>query len=458
MSWRGRALAVAGVLAAALLSLRGGAAPALRTDARFPLGTRAARPPSWPAALARQATPIAHVVFIVQENRSLDNLFQGYPGADTVPSGLNSKGQRITLQPIPLTEQYDMDNSSVGFFAGCDGEPPGRNCKMDGFDRIAVYGPHERYRHPQYGYVPRSESKPYFDIAQQYVLGDRTFTSQLDGSFVSHQYAIAGFASHAVNFPRGHWHCGGGRSDTVMTLTRTRDYGPNIHPCFENQTLGDELDAVGLTWRFYSEDLNRTGGLWSAYGAIEHIRYGPDWKNVIVPAARFLKDVRNGTLSNVTWITPEWRTSDHPSSGSALGPQWVTALVNAVGESQFWNTTAIFIMWDDWGGWYDHVPPPYEDYDGLGIRVPLLIVSAYAKRGYVTHVQYEQGSVLRFVEDNWGLAQLAASDARANDPANDAFDFSAPPRKFKRFHAGVPDAFFRSVHSIDSGGDGSIKN
>ena len=90
-------------------------------------------------------------------------------------------------------------------------------------------------------------------------------------------------------------------------------------------------------------------------------------------------------------------------------------------------------MWDEWGGWYDHVPPPYEDYDGLGIRVPLLIISPYAKRDYVSHVQYETGSVLRFIEDQYGLAALSASDARANDPAGDCFDFSQQPRPFVPF-------------------------
>ena len=116
--------------------------------------------------------------------------------------------------------------------------------------------------------------------------------------------------------------------------------------------------------------------------------------------------------------------------------------MNAVGTSQFWNSTVVFLMWDDWGGWYDHVPPPQLDYDGLGIRVPLLIISPYAKQGYVSHVQYEHGSILRFAEDNFGLPQLAASDTRANDPAGDCCNFSQPPRAFTPFATPYKPSFF----------------
>ena len=123
--------------------------------------------------------------------------------------------------------------------------------------------------------------------------------------------------------------------------------------------------------------------------------------------------------------------------GGGFGPSWVTALVNAVGESKFWNSTAIFVQWDDWGGLYDHVPPPYRDYDGLGFRVPLLVISPYAKHDHVSHVQYETASVLRFAEDLFGSSQLAAADKRANSPANDCFDFSQKPRKFVRIKAHV---------------------
>ena len=160
-----------------------------------------------------------------------------------------------------------------------------------------------------------------------------------------------------------------------------------------------------------------------------------------------ITDVANGQLADVTWVTPSCKNSDHAACGSATGPEWVTDVVNAIGESRFWNSTVIFVMWDEWGGWYDHVKPPYVDYDGLGLRVPLLIISPYAKHGYISHVQYEHGSILRFIEDRFGLARLAASDTRANSPAADCFDFSQPPRPFKPFGTPMrPKDVLRMLH------------
>ena len=162
----------------------------------------------------------------------------------------------------------------------------------------------------------------------------------------------------------------------------------------------------------------------------------------------------NGSLANITWITPTWETSDHPGLNETQGPAWVASLVDAVGASKFWKSTAIFIIWDDWGGWFDPVPPVYKDYDGLGFRIPMLVISPYAKHGSVTHVQYETSSVLRYIEDTFGLPQLANSDARANDPANDAaaFDYGQPPRTFEKIPGDKPAAYWmqleRSSHLL----------
>ncbi len=148
---------------------------------------------------------------------------------------------------------------------------------------------------------------------------------------------------------------------------------------------------------------NGTAYQWNGYQAINHIYNGPQWSNVVTPPSQFLTDVQNGTLATVTWVEPTYPDSDHSGNGSTTGPAWVASVVNAVGESKFWDSTAIFVMWDEWGGWYDPVAPPYEDYDGLGFRVPLLVISPYAKQGYVSHTQFEHGSILRFVEDTFGL-------------------------------------------------------
>jgi phospholipase C len=396
------------------------------------------------AAHATLSGKIEHVVIIVQENRSFDNLFQGYPGADTVPSGLNSLGQTIPLAPVGLSDRYQIGHSVFDSLAACDGSPPGQNCKMDGFNNeVQIGGP----ANGQYVYVPHRQTKPYFAMANEFVLADRMFASQIDESFVAHQYLIAGQANGAVDVPNLEWGCSGSLSDQVTTLNKSRGIGPSEAPCFDYKTIGDELDEAHLSWRFYTSVLSGDGGWWSGYQAVRHIRYGPDWQtDIVTPQTQFITDVGNGKLANVTWITPICRNSDHVNCGSKTGPDWVASLVNAVGESKLWPTTAVFVLWDDWGGTYDHVPPPYADYDGLGFRVPLIAISPYAKHGYVTHVQYETASVLRFAEDTFGLASLAASDARATDPAGDCFDFTQPPRPFVPIPTNLGRAYFMRQH------------
>ncbi len=396
---------------------------------------------------AKASGKIQHVVIIVQENRSFDNLFQGFPGADTKPYGYTSTGQKVQLGPVGLEASWDVDHSSGGFYAACDGRGsiPGTNCKMDGFDKEWEGCHRSCPPHPQYSYVPHAETKPYFEMGKQYVVADRMFASNFDASsFISHQYIIAGQANSAVDYPRTSWGCDGGPPDKIGTVTVNppRQYGPQIQACFDNQTLGDELDAAGRSWGFYTATLFGDGNVWSAYQAIKHIRYGPDWKSdIITPQTKFLNDV-NGNLRSVSWITPTCENSDHASCGSNTGPAWVTSLVNAVGKSKYWNSIAIFIMWDDYGGWYDHVAPPYADYDGLGMRLPLIVISPYAKQQYVSHVQYEHGSILRFIEDQFGLPRLTASDSRAISPEADCFDFSKPPRHFTPIQSSLDQRFF----------------
>ena len=431
MKWFAGCVAAAAIVAQAGCARGVTALPAMQSDRAL-------------ASLsATGAGKILHVVYVVQENRSFNNLFYGYPGADTVKSGKNSKGQEVKLQPIRLSTSYEMDHSADAMFAACNGtgKLPGTKCRMSGFDRERLYdGP----PNGQYAYVPHDETKPYFAMAREWVLADRMFASQLDESFVAHQYVIAAQAHSSVNVPSYFWGCGGNEQNEVATITHQRTYGTSQLPCFNYRTLGDELDDAGLPWRFYTSKYNHPiSGYWSAYQAVRHIFNGPDWKkDVIVPQKRFLTDVAAGKLAAFTWVTPLCENSDHPACGGGFGPSWVASVVNAVGESKFWDSTAIFVQWDDWGGLYDHVPPPYRGYDGVGFRVPLLVISPYAKQNYVSHVQYETASVLRFAEDLFGLSQLAAADARAASPANDAFNFAQKPRKFVPIAAPQGPAFF----------------
>jgi phospholipase C len=398
---------------------------------------------------ATGAGKIKHVVYIVQENRSFDNMFKGYPGADTRSYGYNSKGKKIELQPYPMGTPYEIDHSAAAMFSACNGTGvlPGTFCRMNGFNKeLSGGGP----PNPEYVYVPQSQSQPYWDMAHEWVLADKMFQSQLDESFVAHQYVIAAQAAWSVDLPNGRWGCGGGSSDIVETITIRRTPGRPIHPCYSYQTLGDELDKARLSWRFYASTYGSKssgdGAEWSSYMAIRHIRYGPDWKYVISPNWKFITDVRAGKLANFTWVTPVCDDSDHVNCPGHYGPSWVAALVNTVGQSKFWDSTAIFVQWDDWGGLYDHVPPKHLDRDSLGFRVPLLVISPYAKQNFVSHVHYETASVLRFAEDLYGLGQLSVADARAASPAADCFDFSQNARAFTKISAPYPPSFF--MHNL----------
>ncbi len=397
---------------------------------------------------ATGASKIKHVIFVVQENRSFDNLFQGYSGANTVSKGMDSYGHTITLAPVSLKTVYVIDHSASAMFAACNGTGriPGTDCRMNGFNNESSFGGPVN---PQYVYVPRSESKPYFKMAHEWVVADNMFQTQLDESFVAHQYVIAAQAQSSVDLPFSLiWGCAGGSGDEVATIDQQRNIGGSYQPaCFDYTTLGDELDKAKLSWRFYAvrygDDGGGNGGTWSAYQAVRHIFYGPDWKkNVISPNWKFLTDVQAGKLANFTWITPTCSESDHLECGGGYGPSWVSAIVDTVGASKFWDSTAIFVQWDDWGGFYDHVAPPLKDYDGNGFRVPLLVISPYAKQNYVSHVKYETTSVLRFAEDLFGLRHLAAADKRATSPAADCFDFSQNPRPFTAIKAPYPPSFF----------------
>ena len=392
---------------------------------------------------------IRHVVVIIQENRSVDNLFQGFPGADTQPYGLNESGKKIRLKPVLLEAGWDFAHDSTSFFNACDGRGsyPGTHCKMDGFDkehwRCGEAGyPRCPNANPPYSYVPRYETKPYFFIGEQYVFADAMFPSNFDsGSFISHQYIIAAQASSTVNYPVGPWGCGG--ASRIPTVTSARAIGANVSACLNNTTIGDELDNAGVSWRYYTSTVNHSGGTWSAYQAIRHIYDGADWQHdVVTPQTKFFSDVSHGVLPAVSWITPTCKNSDHPGCTSNTGPDWIASLVNAIGESPYWDSTMIFIFWDDYGGWYDHVPPELVDYDGLGIRVPLLMVSAYAKKGCVSHVRYEHGTILKFVEDQWSLPRLSASDARANPVSANCFNFSKPPRAFTKIPSSRGEEYF----------------
>jgi phospholipase C len=290
--------------------------------------------------------------------------------------------------------------------------------------------------------------EPYWALAQQYVLGDRMFQSNTGPSFVAHQYMIAGQSGNVAENPTGSvWGCDAERGTTAALMGPNGTELPGVYPCFDYQTTADLLDEKGVTWRYYAPGSGDNYFILSAYQAVRHIRFGKDWdQNVISPSRRVLVDIKAGELAQVTWIVPDWSHSDHPGSGSE-GPDWVASIVNAIGNSPYWNSTAIFISWDDWGGWYDHVDPPKVDAMGPGFRVPLLIVSPYTKHGYITHRNHEAAGFIKFIEYNFDLGTLGARDA-GTDAYLDCFDYTQKPPAFAPIPTKVKaDQLIREVDS-----------
>jgi phospholipase C len=402
-------------------------------------GTSVASIPQKPAPTVR------HVIVIFQENRSTDNLFHDFPNADIADRGVNSHGDIIPLAPAPLVSAYDLDHSHVAFLAYYD------NGKMDGADTRAVACVRDpgncRFPNPQFVYVPPTDVKPYFDMAERYSFADRMFQTNQGPSFPAHQFIISGTSSPAATSdlfaaenpflqsgpPSASSFSKSGCAATPGTVVNLIDpsgdeFSKSSFTCFEHPTLPDLLDAKHLSWRYYSVG-DAWNALWNGPSAIRHLRFGADWSKVVAQNSQVLKDIANRELPTVSWVIPDGRASDHPAVNDGSGPSWVAAIVNAVGESEYWPDTVIFVTWDDWGGFYDHVAPPiYNSYE-FGFRVPLIVISPYAKRGYVSHVTHDFGSILKFIEKKFGLPSLGYADSRADD-LSDCFDFNRWPRSF----------------------------
>ena len=376
---------------------------------------------------------IKHIVIIMQENRTFDNMFNGFPGAETVQSGM-SHGVVVPLQPVPLEHGPGMGNSHPDWWADWD------NGKMDGFSRAGDPIPNLSY-----AYVPQDETIPYWTLAKAYTLADRMFQSNTGPSFAAHQYMIAAQSGNTDGNPTGTiWGCDATPETRVALLGPNGTDLPGVYPCFDYPTMADNLDTKGITWKFYAPPAG-PDLIWSAFQAIRHIRFGPDWtKNLVSPETRVLADIRNGNLAQVTWIVPAGAFSDHAGPGAtAEGPDWVASITNAIGQSQFWDSTAIFITWDDWGGWYDHVNPPQIDAMGLGFRVPLLVVSPYAKHGYISHRTHEVSGILKYTEEVFALTSLGQRDVAADDFA-DCFDFTQAPQPYTPIPVTFTPAYFQA--------------
>jgi phospholipase C len=418
-------LIVAGVVAVALDASD---APDWRPLPPMRMGTR---PDPVNATAFPTRWPIKHVVFIIKENRTFDHMFGRFPGANGVTVGDDQGTER------PLTRALDKLPADINHCYPCALQAWDHG-KMDGFATISE--PAELYSYTQYrpGQIPN-----YWAWAEKYVLGDNFFASAQGPSFPNHLFTIAATSGGVHENPlqdRGlleqrhqatglykAWGCDsvGGAYVNVVSSEGVTEQVP---PCFDFTTEGDLLSGRDIPWAYYSATQYQNGYLFSAYDAVRHVRDDPKvWQAHIFPVDGLVRDIRANALPPVTWVTPRFPLSDHPEYSMCWGENWTTRVIDTIMRSPMWKSTAIFLSWDDYGGFYDHVPPPQVDRFGFGIRVPLLVISPYARQGYIDHTLGEFSSVLRFIEDNWGLRQLTRRDRDAFN-LSDAFDFSQTPR------------------------------
>jgi phospholipase C len=408
----------------------------------------AATPPQTPTKNLRPGiSSIQHVIILVQENRSTDNLFHGLKGTDSVNYGLNSKGQKITLEPIHLVSRYDLDHSHKAFVNEYDGG------KMDGADLVYVTCKTgaKNCINPQFKYVMESDIAPYFEMAEEYAFADRMFQSNEGGSYPAHQFVIAATSApnpssllYVAEIPAGvpnapqNTGCTAPAEEFVQMIDPLGFEDLVTYPCFEHQTLMDLLDHASLTWRYYTPLPNQ---IWTAPNSIKHIRNGNDWNYVIDSPSQVLTDISQGNLANVAWVMPPVLSSDHPNENNGTGPSWISSVVDAVGQSSYWSSSAIFITWDDWGGWYDHVAPNIRNSYEYGLRVGLIVVSPYAKTGYVSHVTHDFSSIIKFTEEAFGLPSLGFGDEYSDD-LTDCFNFNQQARPFHKFKSKLDANYF----------------
>jgi phospholipase C len=451
-----------------------------------------------PLAALAQISSFQHMIVIVQENRTPDNLFQGLcsppfgsaASCSSTPTSsqydiltknwLNKASPSGVTQPgtVPLANKYDLSHAHTAFVTMCDANSSGA-CQMDGAAGITCSG--QCPTNPQYDYVVNTNGilNPYLNLATQYGWANYMFQTNQGPSFPAHQFLFGGtsapsaaddaagiFASEnmsntGIGGTKATAGCIAAASTTVELINPNGGENQKVYPCFEHDTLPDKLPS-SFTWRYYAPS---AGSIWTAPNAIQHICQssgpggvctGTEWKdNVDLKPADVLSDISSCSLRSVSWVIPTGANSDHANGNDGGGPSWVASIVNAVGNSTscdsnngYWKDTAIFIVWDDWGGWYDHEPPtiltqPQGDYQ-YGFRVPLVVVSAYTPAGYINNVRHDFGSILRSVEHNFGiqLGALNFADARSTTDLSGFFDLAKAPRTFTPIAAPKDASFF----------------
>jgi phospholipase C len=376
-------------------------------------------------------TPIKRVVYIIKENRTFDHMFGRLPGTRSVTVGLDRGVERPLTPATRGAIRADIKHCYECSIEAWNGG------KMDGFNQSAAA---DRDAYTQF--LPEQLGN-YLRWVDRYVLLDNFFTSAHGPSFPNHLFALAATSGGAYENPiqdarqltRRYrrtglfkaWGCDS-LSDAFVNVRDPSGNEDRVFPCFDLETAGDLLERKGIPWAYYSATPYQDGYIWNACSAIAHLRRNPErWRRRCFPVDDLVRHIREDRLPPVTWVTPRFEVSEHPEYSFCWGEHWTTQVLNALMERPSWRETAVFLTWDDYGGFYDHVPPPQVDVYGFGIRAPMLVLSPYAKQGHVSHELAEFSSVVRFIEDNWDLPQLAERDRMAT-PLFDSFDFDQRPR------------------------------
>ena len=377
-------------------------------------------------ANADATTPIQHLVVLLQENHTFDNYFGTFPGADGIPAGTcmpvdsSSPAGSQCVTPFHIGSNDvalgDLDHSAATAAKQFNGG------RLNGF--VSALNDRHQDGRLAMGYYDESDLPYYWFLARNYTLFDRFFSSAGDGSAKNHMYAVA--ASSIENGPAN-----AGARGAAARPTINRDA----------PTIFDRLEEQGVSWKYYVQNydpkltyrtVSQYAGdrasqvIWVPLLNIDRFIDNPKLSSHIVDLSQYYEDLKNGTLPSVSYIAPSG-ASEHPPGSIASGERAVQTLINALSRSSAWPSSAFVLTYDDWGGWYDHVAPPQVDADGYGFRVPALLISPFSRQGAINHVQLDFTSILRFIEDNYNLAPLAARDASANSIAP-AFDFTAAPR------------------------------
>ena len=394
-------------------------------------------------------SPIRHVIVLVQENRTFDNLFASsvlagggpYPGADTSPA-TTVDGKPVALRPVSLEAPGNPSHTHAALMAEWNGG------KMDGFASDVVYEPFGRSKRGSgftYAYVPAAETSLYHLLAARYALADRNFAPRLVPTFASHYTLVTAQSRVAGNPPSRPWGC------DAPPNTRVPIFGageatiePGIFPCFDQTTIADLLDAAHVSWKYYSgSSFDFIDPAVNIYQAFRKIRYGPDWRRNVASSSQILRDIPACRLPQVAFVMPTYLNSDHPGSASASGPGWVGSIYLALVRTahappacDYYKDSAMILTWDDSGGWYDRVPPP-RGLDGTtwGFRLSIVAISAWARsdydphhpqaRPYVSHTVRESTAIAKFIEKNWALGNMGERDV-LDDDLSDMFDYTRP--------------------------------